>query len=490
MSDQPRRLYGEFEPEREPPARRYVKALSALDSAAGPSSQVGRSAAAAAADAVRMNALWNQGAPEPNDDSLGGRIRRVFVEVARWMPWRRRRVQGAMIAAINRNVETTRALIDATQTFQAHVVWYAQTVQGLIPPPARPLPVTNRADVEVLEQAMRALGSDWLKHWESLAAREQRYDARTAALTKAYENVLEVATLAQQSTISLKRTVDTLAAARSSAPGDAAAASASSATASSPAASSQAASSQAASSPSASSPAAIDTNAYKYVVFEDRYRGSREEIQRRLAEYPPLFEGARNVLDIGCGRGELLGLLRDRGIEARGIDINDEMVEVCRSRGLTAERADALTYLSAQPDASLGGLIAIQVVEHLEPGYLMQLIDAAYQKLKPGAPMVFETINAACWAAFFDSYIRDFTHARPLHPDTLRYLVQASGFARVDIKYLAPVADQDKLPRVRMMSDEDATPTVVELVEGLNAHANRLNSQLFTYRDFAVVAHR
>jgi O-antigen chain-terminating methyltransferase len=129
-------------------------------------------------------------------------------------------------------------------------------------------------------------------------------------------------------------------------------------------------------------------------------------------------------------------------------------------------------------------------VEHLEPGYLMRLIDTAYQKLKPGAPLVLETINAACWAAFFDSYIRDFTHARPLHPDTLRYLVQASGFAKVDIRYLSPIAPHDKLALVKLVSERDATPTVLELVEGLNDHANRLNSQLFTYRDYAVIARR
>jgi len=187
---------------------------------------------------------------------------------------------------------------------------------------------------------------------------------------------------------------------------------------------------------------------------------------------------------------ELLDLFREQGISARGIDINDEMVETCRSRGLTAERADALSFLAAQPDASLGGLIAIQVVEHLDAQYLMRLTESAYHKLKPGATLVFETVNTACWAAFFDSYIRDFTHVHPLHPDTLRYLVQASGFSSADLRFLSPIADHDKLPVVKILDERDVNPTVRELVEAVNGHASRLNSQLFTYRDYAVIAKR
>ena len=120
------------------------------------------------------------------------------------------------------------------------------------------------------------------------------------------------------------------------------------------------------------------------------------------------------------------------------------MVAVARERGLDATHADALGYLASLPDESLGGLIATQVVEHLEPSYLMRLLDAAAQKLQPGAPIVLETINPACWLAFFSSYIRDFTHVRPVHPETLQYLLRASGFERVEIRYSAPVPEHDE----------------------------------------------
>jgi O-antigen chain-terminating methyltransferase len=207
--------------------------------------------------------------------------------------------------------------------------------------------------------------------------------------------------------------------------------------------------------------------------------------------YLPLFSGATNVVDIGCGRGEFLDLFREHGIAARGIDVNDEMVEACRARGLAADRADALTFLESQPDDSVGGLTAIQVVEHLEPAYLMRLIETARHKLAPGAHMVLETINAACWAAFFDSYIRDFTHAQPIHPDTLKYLVQASGFGSTELRFLMPIADHDKLPKVHVSGESgQIDQNLIDLAETINAHADRLNNQLFTFRDFAVVARK
>ena len=237
--------------------------------------------------------------------------------------------------------------------------------------------------------------------------------------------------------------------------------------------------------PGASRPPAPE--AVTYVGFEDRFRGPRDAIRGRLADYAPLLAGASDVLDIGCGRGELLDVLRAQGIRARGIDANAEMVEVCRSRGLDAETADALTYLNAQPDGSLGGLTAIQVVEHFDPPYLARLLDTAFHKLRPGAPIVLETINPACWMAFFETYLRDLTHARPLHPDTLRFLVQASGFSSVDVQYRSPVRDADRLARV---ADADADTARGAVAAVVNQHADALNARLFSFMDYVVLARR
>lgn len=230
-----------------------------------------------------------------------------------------------------------------------------------------------------------------------------------------------------------------------------------------------------------------------YVGFEDRFRGSQDAIRARVAGYIPLFKSgiAGEVLDVGCGRGELLALLKEAGVPARGIDVNGEMVALCRERGLDAAQADALTYLESLADASLAGLAAVQVVEHLDPAYLTRFLTAAFHKLRPGATLVLETINPACWMAFFEAYIRDLTHAQPLHPDTLRFLVQASGFSSVDVQFRSPVSDADRLDRVNDANvPSHAPPALREAIAALNAHADKLNARLFSYMDYAVVAKR
>jgi 2-polyprenyl-3-methyl-5-hydroxy-6-metoxy-1,4-benzoquinol methylase len=234
----------------------------------------------------------------------------------------------------------------------------------------------------------------------------------------------------------------------------------------------------------AASSGSSDALSHKYVGFEDEFRGSADAIRAGLAAYVPLFAGAADVLDVGCGRGEFLSLLRDHGIAARGVDLNETMVAVCRERGFEATVADALDYLRAQPDESLGGLFAAQVVEHLRPEYLTQLLDAACEKLRPGSVIVLETINPACWFAFFSSYIRDITHERPLHPDTLKYLLVASGFQQVEIRYSAPYPEHEKLQAVA------AAGIPIDTAHALNANAEKLNSLLFTYLDYAAIGRR
>jgi len=303
------------------------------------------------------------------------------------------------------------------------------------------------------------------RHLEVLLARERRNDTAVAALAAQHEELRAALSVVQHAAHGLKREVEKL--------------------------SSQTASQA---DPGSRIPDAgpasqfDDLDSHKYVGFEDQFRGSPEEIRRRVEEYLPIFATASDVLDVGCGRGEFLELLRERGIRARGIDVNAAMVELCRGKGLDVEAGDALTYLRGLPEGSLGGLFAAQVVEHLEPRYLAQLLDAAFDKLRPGAPIVLETINPACWFAFFESYIRDLTHVRPVHPDTLKYLLVATGFQRVEIKYRAPYPDSDKLQKLAAVGSQHGA--IVDLVETLNANVEKINQLLFTYLDYAAVGIR
>lgn len=231
-----------------------------------------------------------------------------------------------------------------------------------------------------------------------------------------------------------------------------------------------------------------DVDSTTYLSFEQQFRGSEAAIAQRVADYVPIFRGAVDVLDVGCGRGEFLEALQAQGITARGIDVSPAMVATCRARGLQVAGGDALDYVRAQPDGSLGGVIAVQVVEHFNADYLVAFLEAALHALRPGAPVVLETINPACWMAFFETYIRDLTHRHPLHPDTLRHLVQSSGFTAVDVQFRAPVTAADRLDQVALPGD--ASPAERALAQALNAHADKLNGRLFSSMDYVVVARR
>ncbi|MBI4478019.1 MAG: class I SAM-dependent methyltransferase, partial [Acidobacteria bacterium] len=328
---------------------------------------------------------------------------------------------------------------------------------------------------QIHEAGLNSVSDELMKRWESMVVREKRYDAKVSALSAAHESaVSELRTLVastQQGMLAVKRELERV---MSVAPAGALVGSS-----------------------AANSHELRTTNhesrldSYKYVGFEDLFRGSQEDIRARVTSYVSYFDGASDVVDLGCGRGEFLDLLTARGISARGVDINHEMVQVCRERGHEVTEADALSYLESIPDQSLGGLFAAQVVEHLPPDYLLRMLEVAHHKLRPGSRIILETINPACWLAYFESYIRDLTHVRPLHPDTLRYLLLASGFQGVDIRFRAPVPDEARLqsiPLTPALYEKDER--LAEIIEVLNANVERLNSLLFTHLDYAAIGQR
>ena len=164
------------------------------------------------------------------------------------------------------------------------------------------------------------------------------------------------------------------------------------------------------------------------------------------------------------------------------------MAEVCRGRGLDVTEGDAVGYLSSLPDGSLGGLFAAQVVEHLDADYLLHFLELAYHRLRPGSKIVLETINVDSWAAFFGPYLKDITHVRPLPPDTLRFLLRASGFQRVDTRASSPMSDEHKLTRlpVDIVDASGSGP----LIAAFNENVDRLNALLFGFSDYAAIGER
>jgi SAM-dependent methyltransferase len=208
-----------------------------------------------------------------------------------------------------------------------------------------------------------------------------------------------------------------------------------------------------------------------YFAFESRMRGTVEAIRERQRRYVEDFRGAAPVLDIGCGRGELLQLLREAGVDARGIDADADMVAYARGDGLDVEQADLVAYLERLDDGSLGGIFMGQVVEHLPPGVLVRSLELAARKLRSGGVLVAETINPLSPLAL-RHYFADLTHAQPLVPETLQLLARQSGFAETEVRYLNEPAE-------RLTEPDD--PVIA-------ANVRRLNELLFAPLDYALVA--
>ena len=184
-----------------------------------------------------------------------------------------------------------------------------------------------------------------------------------------------------------------------------------------------------------------------YTSFEFAFRGTEDDIRGRVAVYLPYMQAASSatagalVLDVGCGRGEWLELLRANGHPARGVDSNRSMVGHCRARGLDVVESDAIGYLRELEPGSLGAVTGFHVIEHLPFASLVDLLDEVRRVLKPGGVAIFETPNPENLIVGACNFWYDPTHVRPLPPEPMRFVLQARGFGRVEILRLHPRSD-------------------------------------------------
>ena len=218
-------------------------------------------------------------------------------------------------------------------------------------------------------------------------------------------------------------------------------------------------------SPLASGPA----TGFDYGQFAEKFRGPEEYVRRNRELYKPFFAGCANVLDIGCGRGEFLETFREMGVPARGIDLGEESVAQCRSKGFEAEVADLFDYLPAQPDGEFDGIVSSQVVEHLAPEKLPRMIALCAAKLRRGGVLAMETPNPECLAIFATHFYLDPTHTRPIPPPLLAFYLEEAGFGRIEVHRLSPAIE--------------SMPEVGELPE-------RFRERFFGGLDYAIVARR
>jgi len=225
---------------------------------------------------------------------------------------------------------------------------------------------------------------------------------------------------------------------------------------------------------------------HDYFAFENVFRGSPGAVRSKQESYLPLFQGRRPVLDIGCGRGEFLELLSEHGIESYGIEVNEQMLLVCREKGLDVRHEDVFAHLAGLPNGSLGGMIASHVLEHLPTGRLSEFVRLAFEKLQPGACCIAETPNPTCLWTLVRSFYLDLSHTRPLHPLALAFLFELGGFRQVETRYVNRVPELDQLGEVPVCGGAAER----EAFEAIRRNFAQLNELVYGYQDYAVVARK
>jgi O-antigen chain-terminating methyltransferase len=180
---------------------------------------------------------------------------------------------------------------------------------------------------------------------------------------------------------------------------------------------------------------------FDYGRFAERFRGTDEYVKKQQEVYRADFAGRANVLDIGCGRGEFLEMMRAIGVSARGIDSGAESVALCRAKGLDAEQADLFSYLDQLPERSLGGIFCSQVVEHLPPERLPEMIRLCASRLERNGVIAIETPNPECLAIFATHFYLDPTHIRPVPHPLLLFYLEEFGVGGLKVRRLSPAVD-------------------------------------------------
>jgi 2-polyprenyl-3-methyl-5-hydroxy-6-metoxy-1,4-benzoquinol methylase len=213
---------------------------------------------------------------------------------------------------------------------------------------------------------------------------------------------------------------------------------------------------------------------YDYVGFEEHFYGNRKRIRAKHEHYLKYFTNCRNVLDIGCGNGALLQLFKQNGIKAQGIDQSVQVINHLRAAGIEAQRAEGVEYLRKLKDESLDGITCLHVIEHLHPSDMLEFLKLCFAKLKKGSYLALETPNAAMLGILNKGFFMDLTHVRPVHGESLKFILQSFGFEKIETFTHSSLPEGDKLKESSNSPEKE--------------NFARLNEVLFGNQDITIIA--
>lgn len=223
-----------------------------------------------------------------------------------------------------------------------------------------------------------------------------------------------------------------------------------------------------------------------YFDFFNEFRSSPVDVKKHQSRFLSYFTGCTNVLDIGCGWGEFLELLKENHIGGHGVDNDQKMVSLCLSKGLSVRNADSVIYLSSLDDGALDGIFTDDLVEHLQPEYLFHMLKLCAKKLQAGCHMVIVTVNPLSWVTFSNIFYVDLTHKKPIHPEAMKFILTHSGFESVEIKFVSLLPEREKLNKMEFAQSMGADQK--KLVETYNTNVEKLNEVLFGPEDYVAIA--
>jgi len=221
------------------------------------------------------------------------------------------------------------------------------------------------------------------------------------------------------------------------------------------------------------------TASFDYFKFENHFRGPREHVKKTLKQYMYYLSNKKHVIDLGCGRGELLELISEYNISAVGVDISREFVDWCNFNGHKAILGDAIDYLASVEENTTDAITGIQLAEHLDFDKLLELCSLAYKKLADGGVFIMETPNPSCLSIYANAFYLDPTHNKPVHPLLLKYIIENAGFSKVELVFSEHSKARNDLPFLKASAEN---------INEFNNGVTVLSELLFGSQDYAVIA--